>query len=345
MAVLTTQLRNTAERFQRQQHLTAQAAVSAAATRWNQIDPDDIMGSWEELLPAATGTTTAGQLRAAEAGAAYVPAAVRAQGGAPNPAGHVQPSAFAGFASDGRPLDTLMAFPAAQTVGRVGRGTPPREALAQGRGMLSALVATQVMDSARNASSVGMVADRTVNRYARMISPPACARCAILAGKLYRLEEAFLRHPHCECVHVPASQASSGLESNPQDYFDSLDEAEQDRVFTNSGAQAIRDGADMNQVVNARRNMRTTSAYGKQISTTLMGTTARGSAGRIMEKELGAQFGRERQRNKRRRINVPRLMPEQIYADARNRDEAIRLLGRFGYLGGDAPRMTPTRII
>lgn len=41
--------------------------------------------------------------------------------------------------------------------------------------------------------------------------------------------------------------------TGPGDYFESLDRAEQDKIFTKAGAQAIRDRADINQVVNARR--------------------------------------------------------------------------------------------
>jgi hypothetical protein len=77
-------------------------------------------------------------------------------------------------------------------------------------------------------------------------------------------------------------------------------------VFGQAGAAAIRDGADLGQVVNARRGMYT--AAGRSL--TVESTTRRGVApGKV------------------------RLMPEQIYREARgDRDEAIRLLKRFGYL-------------
>jgi hypothetical protein len=78
-----------------------------------------------------------------------------------------------------------------------------------------------------------------------------------------------------------------------------MDAAEQDRVFGKGGAQAIRDGADMAKVVNARRGMVT--AEGRLFTTEAAGRT-------------------------------PRLMPEQIYRDAASREDAIRLLRRFGYI-------------
>jgi hypothetical protein len=42
--------------------------------------------------------------------------------------------------------------------------------------------------------------------------------------------------------------------TNPQDAFASLSTAEQDATFTKAGAEAIRQGADMGRVVNARQS-------------------------------------------------------------------------------------------
>jgi hypothetical protein len=57
-------------------------------------------------------------------------------------------------------------------------------------------------------------------------------------------------------VEVPGKDApklGDGVFSSADEYFQSLSAAEQDRVFTQAGAEAIRNGADLNQVVNARR--------------------------------------------------------------------------------------------
>jgi hypothetical protein len=100
----------------------------------------------------------------------------------------------------------------------------------------------------------------------------------------------------------------AGLHADPQEYFDSLSEADQDRIFTKAGAQAIRDGADVSRVVSARRGaagigyaghspgphppgvprgrfVKTTIGYRPngapvQVYTTSEGTTVRGSFGR-----------------------------------------------------------------
>jgi len=89
-------------------------------------------------------------------------------------------------------------------------------------------------------------------------------------------------------------------------------------AFTVAGAQAIRDGADIFQVVNARRGMSTVTTFGRQLSTTTEGVTRRGFAG---------------QRMRAAGVSSPvRLTPQAIYELASDRAEAIRLLYRFGYL-------------
>src|SRR5690606_25790677 len=101
------------------------------------------------------------------------------------------------------------------------------------------------------------------------------SRCVILAGRFYRKNTGFQRHPGCDCRHIPASESVAGdLAVDPRAYFDSLTEAEQDKAFTKAGAEAIRAGADIGQVVNARRGMYT--AQGQLL--TREGTTSRGRA-------------------------------------------------------------------
>lgn len=108
-----------------------------------------------------------------------------------------------------------------------------------------------------------------------------------------------------------------------------MDAAEQDRVFGKAGAEAIRDGADMAKVVNARRGMTTASVYGREVLITTEGTTVRGDFGRARRDGPLIQRPGQRVRSTAR----VRLMPEQIYLEAAgDRDEAVRLLRRFGYI-------------
>lgn len=316
------------------QQTTARMTASLVMARWRQVDSGDIVASWAEQIPQVAAQVAAAQAVTAQRGASYTAEAVRAQGAIPEPVGEVKTVRLAGVASDGRPLDTLLSLPGVQTVGRIAAGQPVRQAMAQGSRTVGLLAATQVQDAGRAGESVALVADRTVSGYRRQLTTPSCGRCALLAGKWFRWNRGFTRHPNCDCVHVPAVGPKSdlgGLETfDPKGYFDSLTPEQQDRHFTKSGAQAIRDGADIGQVVNARRGMKTTVAYGRKISTTTVGTSTRASAARRMAAELDAQF--TKQGGRYRRVNTPRLMPEAIYKEARDREDAIRLLRRFGYL-------------
>ena len=104
------------------------------------------------------------------------------------------------------------------------------------------------------------------------------------------------------------------LTVSPSEYFDSLPKDEQDRIFTRAGAEAIRNGADINQVINSRRGMYTT-ADGYKF--TREGTTRRGFYG---------------SREARRGTNRRRLMPEQIQTIAKDKGDYLRLLKAYGYV-------------
>jgi hypothetical protein len=120
--------------------------------------------------------------------------------------------------------------------------------------------------------------------------------------------------------------------TDPREMFEQMMPAQQDKAFGKGGARAIREhGADLGQVVNARRGMSTAAGpSGRTIQTTTEGTTARGLAGRRM----GAQAKTAGSRYRRSRI--PRLMPDQIFDEAQrlgwDRDEIVRQLKRFGYI-------------
>jgi hypothetical protein len=273
------------------------------------------------------------------------------------PAGLVVADALAGIASDGRDLVTLLDQPAITTLTALGSGVPQARAMTAGYATLDMAVRTQVADAGRVADQVAIAA-RPRTGYVRMLNPPSCSRCVVLAGRWYRWNQGFRRHPRCDCTHVPSREDTAGdLRTDPRGYFDSLDRAEQDRIFTQAGAESIRLGADIGQVVNARRGaaglapagaritaeearalrggrvvgrLTPVDVFGRPLLVTSEGITTRGLAGaRLGARETGLKTSGRRYRSAR----APRLMPESILqvADG-NRDEAIRLLRRFGYI-------------
>lgn len=283
------------EHYARQQRITAAGLVAARKARPS--------GNLEVARSVA-----AYQLLAARDAADAVPLMLAEQGIASEPVGTVAVTALAGTASDGRPLPTLFAQAATDIA-------------------FDLMVVTQLQDAARGAGSVGMVSNLASTGYVRMLNLPSCSRCAVLAGKFYKWNAGFARHPKCDCRHVPSNEDVAGdLTTNPDAYFRSLAAADQDRIFTKAGAQAIRDGADISQVVNARRGM-TTAQFGKRTATvTTEGTTSRGVAGKNFG-DLRAVRGERYRRSSR-----PRVMPETIYEVATDRADAIRLLKLNGFI-------------
>jgi len=332
--------------------------VAGEATRlWSQVDPDRISASWLSLLPRLLVLLTGAQTAAAGRADGYLDEVLDAQGIAPRAVGRVSAAALAGVASDGRDLADLLYQPAVRTLVGIQRGATVDQALAGGGAGLDMLVRTQVADAGRVADQVAMAA-RDVPGYRRMLVGNSCSRCVILAGQFYRWNAGFDRHPADDCVHVPAREDTADeIRTDPKAYFASLSREEQDRAFTIAGAEAIRLGADIGQVVNARRGARglltagarvtgnearmlrggrdrgrleAVDVYGRQLFITSEGVTVRGVAG----KRLGARESGTRQPGARyRSAKTPRLMPESILAIAGDdREEARRLLRRFGYL-------------
>lgn len=295
------------------------------------MHPDDFDRSWARIGPRLRALLTVAQARAAVDGANYLPLILAAQGIPDEPEGEVDPSKLAGVASSGADLSVLLYTPVIRAKQNVATGMAAAQALTAARGVLDGIMLTQVADAGRVSTGTAMVSRPNLHGYVRMLTRPSCARCVVQAGKTFKWNTGFLRHPRCDCVHIPTTEDTfDSLSTDPLGYFQALPAGEQEKTFGKAGAQAIRDGADLGQVVNARSGMQTASVFGKKTLITDSGTTKRGLAGQRLA-AAGEKFGPSG-RSKYQRVQVPRLMPEQIYKDASSRADAIRLLRRFGYV-------------
>lgn len=323
------------EHYVRQQRIVRRTANRAQAI-WQRLDPRDFDGSWRlAVAPGLQAALTAGQREAAGQSDDYVEAVIAADGARSRPEGLVRPGAFAGVAADGRPLESLFYESVIDTKWRINEGMSQADSLIGGLEKLLKAVATETADAGRTGTGASMTGNKTINGYIRVVNAPACARCIILAGKEFGWNAGFQRHPRCDCVHMPARLIARGRHHegafDPKAYFKNLSKAEQDRIFTQAGAQAMRDGASMSSVVNARRGMYTADSYGRRVSATNVGTTRRGGFYRL-ERRRAIDRGLVPKSGRGFRPKSPRLMPEEIYRLADDRDDAIRLLKRFGYL-------------
>lgn len=237
----------------RQQQAIAMVAATTIDGLWLGVG-DDFDAGWARIESNVLQVLTAAQTAAARTSTAYMQNVLYETGQVDLPVGALVPAAFAGTASDGRTLDTLMYGTVTTAKTAVAAGTPPESALAQARGWLSMTVLTQVADAGREAVSANMAQRPAVTGWVRMLNPPSCKRCVILAGKWFRWNEGFQRHPRCDCRHIPASEQIAGdLTSDPYAYFDSLTREQQDATFGFNDARAIRDGGDIYRVVNVRQ--------------------------------------------------------------------------------------------
>lgn len=129
---------------------------------------------------------------------------------------------------------------------------------------------------------------------------------------------------NCDCQHWPvtswAEAEAAGLITDPQVAFDRGDV----RGLSKADEQAIRDGADIQAVVNAKRgggrrpkgmtNVVSAEIFGRTVKATTEGTTRR------------AEW-------RRKHPNLPiRLRPESIAEHAKDREDYLRLLALYGYL-------------
>nr|DAO82744.1 MAG TPA: Protective antigen [Caudoviricetes sp.] len=327
------------------QRLIAQI-VRRVLAAWRPNSPQD-PNSWfaSHALPF-TEMVTHGQLLAAQAAIASADVALDLQHYDAVPELSADPEAFAGVTGSGDPVMGL-AYAQAQKITELVDAEAPITERAQAWHhagvMLATATQTAISDAARMAILTHLAA-RPGTTWVRVVRPPCCARCAILAGKKGTSRMKFLRHPGCDCTAIPVSEATSDMHKlfhfDAKEYFDSLAPEQQAKVFTKAGARAIRDGADINQVVNARRGMTTiTSAGGRRRLITTEGTTKRGWASEYLREQYGASL--QKAGGRYRRTSVARLMPEEIYRIAGDdRDLALALLHKNGFLTDATPDLS-----
>jgi hypothetical protein len=282
--------------------LTAAAGASARKA-WSSVGSARLKSNWPKEAARLAVVITGAQLTAARQADPYLTAVLSEQDVGTAARARVRPEALSGAASDGRDLVGLLLQPALAVAAMLEAGRSPEAAFAAGLAALEMMVRTQVADAGRLADQVALTTRLAAQGYTRMTVGETCARCAILAGQWYAWNEGFLRHPRCDCVHIPSREALAGdIRLDPKRMIAA------DRVTGLSKAEreAIDSGADPAQVVNARRG--TYLAGGRKF--TRESTTRRGSSPTRV-----------------------RLTPDQIFIEADgDRAEALRLLRLHGYI-------------
>lgn len=314
-------LRSVSDLYRERQRITARGIVLARRAREQSTD---------RLLAVLLGLQAAMVEETADA----TPGVLAEQGIRDDAVAAVNVRALLGWASDGRPLASLVTIPDLTN------------------DQFDRIVQTQLQDVARQADAIERAVRPQVTHYVRALNLPSCGRCVVLAGKPERREVAFRRHPRCDCASVPTDARNApGLVTTQDEAWAGMDQAEREKAFTKAGAEAIRLGANVNRVVNARRGMYTAqgrSLIGVGVQRRLRADGSRAesaslvtnywSAGRLRRNADGV-FGTSElmgSPRSRRAMGLARgdvrLMPESIMELADTDQARIDLLRRFGYI-------------
>ncbi|MFI7168184.1 ADP-ribosyltransferase [Rhodococcoides fascians] len=312
-------LPDSAPAYWAEQNRTAALSLGIAKRLWLRMG-NNFDATWDQIAPTLIASVERAQVATAAAAVDFVPNALADQNLSVDQLADVVPDRLVGVTGGGVPLADALYSSVVKAKVAVAEEKPVVQALLIGGDYLQMLVQSTLSDTGRAAEKLG-IASRLDVGFTRMLNPPACSRCIILAGRFYRYSAGFKRHPRCSCKHLPTFRDSApDVALDGRQYFDSLSTEEQDRTFTQAGAEAIRAGADINQVVNADRGMQVAQVYGRRLAYTTEGTTRRGVAGQII---------RSRGRNP---TTTPRLMPEAILEIAEDQADALRLLRLNGYI-------------
>lgn len=314
--MLSQTLPPSARRYALAQRRESHAATAAVRRLWRAMG-DDFDLTYARIEPRVLAVVSTAQGRMAAAALEFIPDVLADTGQRAPASAAPRLAPLLGVDGSGRPLHSLLYGGVTDAKRAVAGGASPAVALRRGGLWLDRAVVTALSDTARQSEALGMGVRPAVTGYVRMLTAPSCGRCVILAGKRVRASTPFQRHPGCDCRHIPASESVAGdMTVDPARYFTDLTRDQQDAAFGVAGSEAIRSGADMSQVVNARRGMAPSQPGGRGLLTTTEGMTRRGLA----RQSLGTGARR------------PRLMPESIAAVATDHEDYLRLLALHGYL-------------
>jgi hypothetical protein len=286
------------DQYYLQQQQIAAATTLAAKKLWGRVG-GDFGPSYAAVAPAMLEVVQLGRAAVVATSTGYTSAVLAETGQVAPAVGRINASGFLSSAPNGQTMEVVLAGAVVQAKVAVQAGASSAEALSKASSWLTRVLLTVMSDTGRSVVGVDIAQRPALGGYTRMLNPPSCSRCAILAGRWYRWNEGFLRHPRCDCRHIPASEDVAGdLTTDPYAYFKSLSPDEQAAAFGKSESRAIRDGGDIYRVVN-RRSLSTASS-------------ARGTGAR--------------------------MTVDNIYRTAGTRTNALRMLEQQGYITGPQVR-------
>lgn len=212
--------------FYRHQQQIAAATVGSATKLWRRMDQRRFFGlmspdfnrGWAEVGPQINEVVRVGRAAAAASAAQYTPALL-AETGQVSPAfGSINTVAFLASAPDGRSMSTLLDESVVHAKTAVKNGASASKALSMTETWLSGMLLTVMADTRRGVVGADIAQRPAIAGYTRMLNAPSCSRCVILAGRYFKWNQGFQRHPRC----IPAGVTVSlpGLEAATKRWYE-----------------------------------------------------------------------------------------------------------------------------
>lgn len=254
------------------------AAAAAVLQWWALLDRRRLDASWlRDVRPGLREVMLEGQRQAVDLTEPYfadLTAGWSQRIEMPEPLAQVDPQAFVGQTADQREIDDLLDLAIIDTKKMILAGATEDQALQVGLNTAVLQAKTEIADAGRESDGVAVVTQPVFIGEYRMLNLPSCDRCVVLAGKWYRWDAGFDRHEDCDCIGVAAIAGRPGERriADADNYdpagFDPMEAVRQGRVtgLTKAERTAIlRDGANLNAIVNAKRGgLRTLTGGPKQ---------------------------------------------------------------------------------
>lgn len=186
-------------------HRLTQARIGALTVLqmrrvWRLLDPEDLDGTFEDWLIAATPIVATQRTVSARTAASFVTASKVLQLG---------PSAMAtpilADAADPRALTTSLLVTGPLSVKRaMARGVPLARALSTAEASSAAAAMRHSLDGGRQTLLETLRTDRDARGWRRVASGGACKFCSTLDGKFHPTDNAdFPAHDGCSCSQEP----------------------------------------------------------------------------------------------------------------------------------------------
>lgn len=323
------------------QRAAIDAALLEISAQWRRIGPRFDTG-WSLVGPYIAAIVASAQRDVIDRASEFTPALLEDTGQTRYLPTEFTPNAAAlvGVTGNGYLVTESLSVATIRAKQAVADGHTAPQALTLAGSWLAQSSLMVLADTMRSTETLGQLSHRV--GYVRMVHGGACGRCVVQAGKWFRTNAGFLRHPRCRCTHIPASEdVGRSWQTNPDEYFHSLSQEQQIKLMgSKANAQAVIDGADINQIVNAYRK-----TSGMQFAQVQPIKTVRGMK-YTTEGATRRSLATQQQTGLRRNGRVQqRLMPESIARIAKDADDRMRLLRLYGWVLDDTGLTTGRNIL